>query len=441
MVNKKIKKLIMFLVVFTMFFIDFKVVKADTITCNYSDPDNGTGYAMKYNSEKSTLVPTITIQSKGNQSDIALISVEFNVADLKGSCPSNLYNLVADSESTPYAYDLKFFLNEDAAKTYIGAKGHEHWKYSIGTLLSLKNNTDFSKMDTCEYYEVIAGLENTNNKLIIYYDKNGKITPEVSIGGKFSSNTLSIKPDFSTITDCPVEVYSVANVNNVMEGTITVYLDGVKAKTASSNCITYTNSGKYGTSSDTSNINKIDDTDLDLGSGTITIDCSSFSALHTLYVIILVLAPIAVIVLGSIDYAKAVMASDEEKMKRFKSKLPKRIIALVLLFLTPFIVNGIIEVFLGGKASTMLCITKGYSDPITIQSSSEKSTSVLDNAPADLKSACSSACSSISPTAEIECTKTCVSNYDKTCQKVASTSDRKKCYKNYAKSYKPSSNK
>ena len=128
-------------------------------------------------------------------------------------------------------------------------------------------------------------------------------------------------------------------------------------------------------------------------------------------------------------------------MKKFKKKLPKRIIAVVLLFMTPFIVNGIVETFLGGRASTMLCITKGYSDPITIQSSSEKSTSVLDTAPAGLKSACSSQCSSMSPTAEIQCTKTCVSNYDKTCEKVPSTSDRKKCYKNYAKSYKSDSNK
>lgn len=49
--------------------------------------------------------------------------------------------------------------------------------------------------------------------------------------------------------------------------------------------------------------------------------------------------PILLIVFGSIDLGKAVMANDEKEIKGATNKLIKRAIAAVVVFLIPFIVN------------------------------------------------------------------------------------------------------
>jgi len=52
--------------------------------------------------------------------------------------------------------------------------------------------------------------------------------------------------------------------------------------------------------------------------------------------------PIILIVLGSIDLGKAVMSSDEKEMKGATGKLMKRVIAAVVIFFIPWLVNLVI---------------------------------------------------------------------------------------------------
>jgi len=75
------------------------------------------------------------------------------------------------------------------------------------------------------------------------------------------------------------------------------------------------------------------------------VDCSDFEALHTIYVILEIAAPIAVIIFGSLDYAKAVMASDIEKMEKAKKKFPKRLLMLLLFVFVPLIIQLILHLF------------------------------------------------------------------------------------------------
>ncbi|MBO5183013.1 MAG: hypothetical protein J6B64_01305 [Bacilli bacterium] len=72
--------------------------------------------------------------------------------------------------------------------------------------------------------------------------------------------------------------------------------------------------------------------------------CEDVAFLHTIYKIMVIAAPILVILLGSLDYAKSVMASDEKKIVEFRKKLPKRIILLVLFILVPLIVSSILNI-------------------------------------------------------------------------------------------------
>lgn len=55
--------------------------------------------------------------------------------------------------------------------------------------------------------------------------------------------------------------------------------------------------------------------------------------------IICILIPIALILMGSIDLGKAVLASDDKEIKAATGKLIKRAIAAVVIFLLPFLVN------------------------------------------------------------------------------------------------------
>ncbi len=96
--------------------------------------------------------------------------------------------------------------------------------------------------------------------------------------------------------------------------------------------------------------------------------CSDFSILHQFWNIITIAAPIITIAFGVLDYSMAVIASNEEKMKKAKQKFPKRLLAVVLLILIPIIIRLILGVFSGtndeklenaSNTSILKCIING----------------------------------------------------------------------------------
>ena len=92
--------------------------------------------------------------------------------------------------------------------------------------------------------------------------------------------------------------------------------------------------------------------------------CSDVEIFHTIYVILQIAAPIAVILFGSFDYAKAVMASDIEKMEKAKKKFPKRLLLVLLFVFVPIIINAILSLYSMSTdkdidTSLMYCVIKG----------------------------------------------------------------------------------
>lgn len=65
--------------------------------------------------------------------------------------------------------------------------------------------------------------------------------------------------------------------------------------------------------------------------------------------IIQIIVPILLVVLGSVDMTKAVIAGDEKRTNDAKKTFIKRIISAVIVFLIPFIVAFLLSVF---KADT-----------------------------------------------------------------------------------------
>ena len=65
--------------------------------------------------------------------------------------------------------------------------------------------------------------------------------------------------------------------------------------------------------------------------------------------------PIGLIIMGTIDMAKAVIAGDEKKMKEAQKPFIKRIIAAVIVFLIPIIVNMILSFVTKGNSDWIDC--------------------------------------------------------------------------------------
>ena len=65
--------------------------------------------------------------------------------------------------------------------------------------------------------------------------------------------------------------------------------------------------------------------------------------------------PIGLIIMGTIDMAKAVIAGDEKKMEEAQKPFIKRIIAAVIVFLIPIIVNMVLSFVTTGNSDWIDC--------------------------------------------------------------------------------------
>lgn len=73
--------------------------------------------------------------------------------------------------------------------------------------------------------------------------------------------------------------------------------------------------------------------------------CKDVTFLTSIWSVIIVLAPFLLIIYTAFDYFKVVMAGDEEKMKVTKKKIPRRVIALVILLVFPAILKMLVTKF------------------------------------------------------------------------------------------------
>ncbi len=73
-------------------------------------------------------------------------------------------------------------------------------------------------------------------------------------------------------------------------------------------------------------------------------ECSDISFLRFIWLIMIIAAPILTIVFGVLDFTQAVMAGDEQKMNKLKSKFIKRLAALALFIILPIIIKTIVNI-------------------------------------------------------------------------------------------------
>ena len=85
--------------------------------------------------------------------------------------------------------------------------------------------------------------------------------------------------------------------------------------------------------------------------------CSDVSYLTSAWTFLRIAAPFLIILLGSLDFLKAITAGDEKKMKETRGRFIKRLIAFGLFILLPFVVQFIFSV-MGTYGSENVCLIK-----------------------------------------------------------------------------------
>lgn len=76
----------------------------------------------------------------------------------------------------------------------------------------------------------------------------------------------------------------------------------------------------------------------------VNFECSDISFLRFIWLIMIIAAPILTIVFGVLDFTQAVMAGDEQKMNKLKSKFINRLVALALFIILPIIIKTIVNI-------------------------------------------------------------------------------------------------
>lgn len=92
------------------------------------------------------------------------------------------------------------------------------------------------------------------------------------------------------------------------------------------------------------------------------VSCDDVAMFHDIWVIITILAPVLTILMGVLDFGKAVISSDVEKMNKAWKKFPKRVLAVVLLILIPLLISLLLSITTdenAGDTSLMYCIING----------------------------------------------------------------------------------
>lgn len=95
----------------------------------------------------------------------------------------------------------------------------------------------------------------------------------------------------------------------------------------------------------------------DIISTEVPFKCSDVKYLTGAWLIIRIIAPFLVILLGSLDFFKSMIANDEKEMKKSRGKFIKRLIAFVLLIFLPFLVQLIFS-NMGTYGSENICLVK-----------------------------------------------------------------------------------
>jgi len=195
----------------------------------------------------------------------------------------------------------------------------------FGTLI----RTGYSKskaIDTCTYTSSDASNNITDGKYHCY---------------KYTHPETSTKPAYNTTVwtnkslSCYFELMSDWNIDDCKNASLNHTSNQCtnKQKLDAQKCYKITNSGYNG----------VADFFVKGTKSELELSCYNYRSFHFAYVIIIIIAPILTVIFVTFDLIRSIISGDPKKVATFRSKLIRRLVALLLLVLLPVITITIVK--------------------------------------------------------------------------------------------------
>ena len=365
--GKNYKLLIMFLFLFFSFFISIDSVKAEKfncendqyqcISCTYTiKPTSGVVYNYTFYA-KTDAEGNVGVVGEGD----SIIKTTIDTGYFQGTdprnnkyklkCPDMYYQFqVGTNYSTNYVLSYKrlsdFYFQGTAHKSTLVIADKKSNNKPFGSDNASENITT---CDTVIMYEQQASQTETtylksNDKAVVSVNNGtinvSKLPDDMKLKDNPISSTISTD-DYAS--GCPNNNEIIVLCKKIPNSTDSIkYECGINKATD----VEVTKSGiQYYQINDPTDLNKIiSTTDYEL-------TCEDVEQLHLVWMILWIGAPALVIIMGTVDYFKAIVADDAEAMKKSKKKFPKRLIALIVLVFTPAIITVIVNFVYAAKKS------------------------------------------------------------------------------------------
>ena len=351
-------------------------------TCKYNiTSKNGTNYGsityvVKSDGTKVTKEVLTNFKSElyavkdENLSSVNFISDKTN----KIKCPESIEVGIYPSNRNTY---FDFYLNKcDSSKS----------QYYACSKLNLTDKTNNNKtisninddIISCKYETSIINGQASNEKITgVITVNDGKIDYEFTKGYKINTNINEITPDMFTKNSCPELYFSCGSSGNAkycsyqLENAIRpgTEQEGDKNETADDLENDQENADE---SKEENNVGFMNDIDKKyvICNGT-QIPYGVPYIVHNIVNFIKVGIPIVLIILGMVDFLKAVIASDEKQMKDAQTTFIRRLIASVIIFFVFAIIQFIFSLVDEGALGCVNCIINKECGPVEMYGDAE----------------------------------------------------------------------
>ncbi len=210
------------------------------------------------------------------------------------------------------------------------------------------NGEDWNEQNKCVY-------KSDKSTITLYYNGNKTVLNNSKDGGNFTSSgkteltykglyNYKIKNEVSTNSSCPDFVYEYHGKELFGSTVTSIYT--AKKRSGIHEFFDFKNTYIYVLNTKIEEIPDMDNTGGEECDGVISSEAKKLIDKYLGYIHILV--PIMVMTLGIFDFLKAMTASKEDEMKKAQKRFIIRLVAGVLVFLAPTIVNLIINILNNG---------------------------------------------------------------------------------------------
>ena len=315
-----------------------------------------------------------------NASDIKKFSYDTNfkkIEDLK----TLLQGFKVGSNQSAYDYVKKTYCkNWKSSETICKELKKIEGNANVSTGKNGTTRQCVAKIVAIDNYKLLDSAKSLNVNILINTNTNGKNSMDLSSTAANTNDFVMSSKDTATVYQTNTfYFYSkgsnfskfqnkyIAKAGNNKCPTITFCLDDIKKKDWYAELDGKCDPSKYASgvsqSSDGDGDNNftLRDTEPNPGSNLISnnviniLDCKSllggdnvdnslFELLHTIVLAVKIIVPIMLLALGSLDFAQAVFASNEDGVKKAQSKFIKRLVIAVVIFLIPSFLGVILRI-------------------------------------------------------------------------------------------------